>query len=142
MGKTTRGTRATKTFCLIVALLFLVSACGGMAGKTETGTTADVIASYTSALKTGATIYEQGMSLCKDLYETKVIDKALRDKVIAVAWKYWASYHAAVKALDYYMKFKDASGYSALVTAMTTYYTDKDSLTELVSVLTAKGVKK
>jgi len=112
-----------------------------MTGKAGTGTTADVVASYTSALKTGATIYEQGMSLCKDLYEAKVIDKAFRDKVVSVAWKYWASYHAAQKALEYYMQFKDESGYSALAKAMTTYYTDKDALSGIVAALTAKGVK-
>jgi len=137
MGKTSRTTRAA---CLTLVLLFLVSACGGGAGKV--GATADnAVASYTSALKTGATIYEKGMELCRDLYEAGVIDKAFRDKVIAVAWKYWAAYHAAQKALSYYVQFRSETGYAALVEAMTTFYADKDLLTEVVTALAAKGKK-
>lgn len=136
-----RTTRYTALY-LILVLLFLVAACGGNVVKPDTSPDSSVVSTYTSALKTGATIYEEGMSLCKDLYEAGAIDKTTRDKVIAVAWRYWASYHAAVKALDYYMKFKDATGYSALVKAMTTYYTDKDDLARYVTILTGKGVKK
>jgi hypothetical protein len=123
-----------KTCALILVLVFLASACatGGVAKQSP-------VATYAAVLKTGAALYEEGMGLTRDLYQAGAIDKAFRDKVIAVAWKYWASYHAAQKTLEYYVKFRGTDQYTAMVKAMTTFYADKDELAAMVQALIGKG---
>lgn len=136
-----RHSKSPRFLILAACIVILVSACGGNAGKAN-GTLVDSpTATYTAVLKTGAALYEQGMSLCKDLYEAGAIDKVFRDKVIGVAWRYWASYHAAQQALYYYSKLHDSKSYTDLVAAMAEFALDREELTKYVVILTGKEKK-